>query len=864
MKSFEMKVRVIALVTMLCCLAGLGSPSVQAQSVTVSPSNLSFGVPTGSTMSAPQIVNLSFTGSGSVTGISATISPMNPESGDDFLVTGNTCGAALTAPATCSVAVTFTPSLSAGTLETARLSLASSASEVPVLVNLTGALGAIKLFDPLNVAQSTPRPGLSDDNPTTFASTNVIMSCPDTTPTGSLSSRPDNHGNVLVDNFVTLAVNGHSIDSGIPAGNVCRGGQNEGGGGQQDCFTTNYQVPAGASALDGLNPDTFTNAGNPILSPQPPNGDNAGGVLPIDVSASFSSNITQKYTFSLLDGGGKVTSSSLFLVTNCTPINIQTGSVTGNPIDATAGVNASQTFTFDSVPNHLDQYAFDYSFAAHTIEVNSAAVPVITNNSIPTGAYPALVTGTPFASTACIPANSLNGNCGGKTQVCTPVPPATGEASGANCPQSREQNILLSTTFDPTADALANINLNLNSVFGFLEFNDAGTCPLEGPSASKSCPQNQLVDLYGPGELTGRRGTGSTNSTGVLVTGIIPPSTMVAISPFFSTGPSSGWTNASPSATFTGKPAASGSVVAPIDFIEFGTNPVSQGLPPNFPLPFPGNAAFTIADTVFTNTSTCPTILPATAPFFTPASVQLGQFTDGSSNLLHYATTDCAGTHELKFSFSGGPSGKWSTSFKSLTLNVDTVPPDITITTPPINGTGTYSANQKVKSVFSCTDSESGVTAANCTGPSYIDTTPNGPTIVRPFTVNAVDNVLNSTSRVVNYTVTCHYAAIGVRPTTITRPAFINVSASVIDCVSAPQTVSVKFTLSGPLGMNCGNSSTVMFTTPPFTIKSGTSSSISFPFPITRSVCAGVYTITTTTMKSGSPIDTTSATLTVN
>jgi hypothetical protein len=85
-----------------------------------------------------------------------------------------------------------------------------------------------------------------------------------------------------------------------------------------------------------------------------------------------------------------------------------------------------------------------------------------------------------------------------------------------------------------------------------------------------------------------------------------------------------------------------------------------------------------------------------------------------------------------------------------------------------------------------------------------------------------------------------------------------------MDCKTAPQTVKVKFTLSGPLGRNCSDSDTVMFTTPSFTIRSGTSSSFWLPFFVGRNVCAGTYTLTTTTLQGSSTIDTVTSTLMVH
>jgi hypothetical protein len=200
---------------------------------------------------------------------------------------------------------------------------------------------------------------------------------------------------------------------------------------------------------------------------------------------------------------------------------------------------------------------------------------------------------------------------------------------------------------------------------------------------------------------------------------------------------------------------------------------------------------------------------------------------------------------------------------------IDKKPPTIMLTVPPANGTGAYAANQVVKAAYVCPDGGSGT--ATCVGTvpsgSNINTVPNGVSTLKTFTVNSTDKVGNiSFPTMVNYTVSCHYAALGIRPSSIKRPrwiAWITVTSSVMDCVPAPQTVQVKFTLSGPLGDHCSTSSTVMFTTRPFTIKSGTSNSTSFPFPIFNNACVGTYTVTTTTLQGTSTLDSTSATLTI-
>jgi hypothetical protein len=79
---------------------------------------------------------------------------------------------------------------------------------------------------------------------------------------------------------------------------------------------------------------------------------------------------------------------------------------------------------------------------------------------------------------------------------------------------------------------------------------------------------------------------------------------------------------------------------------------------------------------------------------------------------------------------------------------IDKKAPSITITTPP-NG-ASYLLNQPVTPSFICVDGGSGVTSANCVGPTSVDTTYTGG---HTFTVNATDNVGNLSSVSTNYTV---------------------------------------------------------------------------------------------------------------
>ena len=66
---------------------------------------------------------------------------------------------------------------------------------------------AIQLFSPANVRVSTQGTGYGDQAKT-FNSTILNLQCAASPVHAVLSSTPDGNGNVLVDNFVTLSVNG--------------------------------------------------------------------------------------------------------------------------------------------------------------------------------------------------------------------------------------------------------------------------------------------------------------------------------------------------------------------------------------------------------------------------------------------------------------------------------------------------------------------------------------------------------------------------------------------------------------------------------------------------------------------------------
>jgi hypothetical protein len=382
---------------------------------------------------------------------------------------------------------------------------------------------------------------------------------------------------------------------------------------------------------------------------------------------------------------------------------------TGTSINTTP----TQTFTFnnDFAGNNGDQYIFDYSNASGTITANNNATPFITNLQITPADWPTFVRGTPFATTMCISVNGANGNCTAKKQVCTT--PALTTPAGDNCPQSSDRNILLSARFD------ASTITDPATIFGVVEGTDdwaGGVCAFVpgSPEGPLPCPQGGLVEFKGPGEYTGRKGGASTNSTYTWVTGVRPPSTVV-------TGfvNAAGWSNTTnPTGTFMANPATlpvpnlNSMTVAPIDSITYGANAASSGLPSTL-LPVPGDV------TIFSpnppgNATSCPSIItPATVANPFTQTVAVGPFADGSSNLLHYFTRDCAGTEELSFTqdTTNPAIPVWSTHFKAITINVDLTKPTVsagpTLSPAPTTNNGvpnSYLMNQPVAATYTCSD----------------------------------------------------------------------------------------------------------------------------------------------------------------
>ncbi len=168
---------------------------------------------------------------------------------------------------------------------------------------------------PINDATSSST--ASATNPVTFATTTLNLSCSGS-PTFKVSSTPDGLGNVLVDNYINMTIT--STESG-PV-NICTGqggpvdpnGPPDGHTNQTSCFLPAWQTFAPANL--GTDPDS-------VASTQ--------GVPPIDLTSYINGFFevvppTVSLKFDLVDYGGELASTKLYLVTSCTQNGVSTQS----------------------------------------------------------------------------------------------------------------------------------------------------------------------------------------------------------------------------------------------------------------------------------------------------------------------------------------------------------------------------------------------------------------------------------------------------------------------------------------------------------------------------------------------------------
>jgi hypothetical protein len=535
--------------------------------------------------------------------------------------------------------------------------------------------------------------------------------------------------------------------------------------------------------------------------------------------------------------------------------------IVGTPLQP----GTTQTFNFSTTPGAVDVFAA-ITPQSNTLK-NSGAIPTVTSFSVPPATAVASWAGTPLATATCWGLVSANGNCAPKLEVCTISGNMT--PSGTNCPYDlNAQDVLLADTFDPAGTFPTSFPPGQDP--GVVSFNDSQGCPFAGIFATLPCPSNGSKSFIGPGAA--KTTHGGSNSYYFYVTGVLPPKTTLG---GFVNVNGTNWVNGkNVQFTLTSAPPATpspnptGFYPSPIDYIAYLNEPASNPAPdPTLPLPMgsvteysnnsplpPGNT------TVFSNGSasstTCPTvvnqsgkIMPADPSYSFPLTATIGSLAEGNYQ-LYYETEDCTRTAERQYTYLMAP-GSWVTNYKSLAYSVDDTAPTISISVPKSGAT--YTANSTVPSNFQCADSGSGIGPSGCNGPAQVNTTPtNGILTPQTFTVTATDNVGNTTSQTVNYSISCLYAENTISPSTLVRGKTFTITPALTNCTNSWQALTVSVVLSGPMGQSCATKSQTLVNKLTLPIPPSRSFSFTFgPFTVPKTACAGSYTFTTTSSNKG-------------
>jgi len=573
-----------------------------------------------------------------------------------------------------------------------------------------------QLFGPVDSRVSTYT------SPTAFGTSTIQLNCSATPITAIVSSSPtasnNVYANVFTDNYIGLTVNSNARV------NVCRNGYTDAPEGGTDCFNSAY---TGAySGLGGQDPDSFVAT---------------YGVPALDISSDLTAGAVQA-KFELLDFGVSFAGSSVWLITNCTQTSIAPGgSVTGNPIPATSPTPAelTQTFSFDNTSGQRVEFTADYSAAeaAGSLTIIDGTIPTVNNQGLEPSAWAAVVAGTAFATTNCVPDTGevdAAGNplCKLSTILCTNSLSST--PAGDNCPQSTAKNVQMFHTFDSLSNAVTSFPPGTG--LGFLMGSDSwpgSSCTFIGPETGVMCPQNPITSFLG--DFRSGTGGNTTNSTFIVVSGVPLPTTAASFSPN-----SSGWSNSNTvNLNFLTTPP---SLVAPNNgFIAAAIRSLTYGI--DSPAPYPDTSLPVPGDVTLpkSNPVTCPGVPTAGAlPLAESDTVTLAEGT----HQLHYFATDCAGSEELVFTPNLSNLGNWA-SFKTLAINVDTTLPFVA-TGPTLSPAGPYVLNQAgVHASYSCSDpvgssgaAASGVTVCGPTAASTVSPTPNTGTLSSPISTSAI------------------------------------------------------------------------------------------------------------------------------
>jgi len=708
------------------------------------------------------------------------------------------------------------------------IALVIAAVVAPALLAQT----SIEVFSPVNVRLSPTGTGYGSAA-INFNSSTLSLNCAASPIVASLSSTPDNTGNLLVDNNINVTVTAGTTTTGPT--NVCVGGVNGSPIGPfQNCFNSKYEDVASAGTLTGTNPDDFTAQ---------------GGVAPIDISGLLSSGNLQ-VKIDMQDEGFFLTNSTIYLNTNCTQLGVTGPALaSGNPIPSSNPTpdQLSQDFSFNPTTNQQIGFEYDLTTAqtAGGLTITDGTIPQVADLPVDPATFQSVfVPQTPFATSNCLVHSGetlANGQPACKIYTLTCAVGTGADATGAQCPVSTLPNEIFQDVFSGPAFTLSDIstpNGTFHQGIGFLMASEGwqgGPCTFD-PAANLgdlACPQNLLTSfnsssVAAQAKTAGKivaspnsaavktkalavraqattAGSGSTTYTGtgrtthpnsefITIAGVPEPLTTVTLpgSKGASYSPPSGgqfpmnWFNTDPTVAFSVQPpnlagsnipGAAVFVPSPILNLTYGTS--ASGFPPSdFPPPAPGEPIQ--GDTTLTDSNGCPAPnSPLSTAAFNSGKQTLTGLAEGTY-LLHYFAQDCAGTQELLFTQDN--TGNWSTNFFTVPFGVDRTPPTITAQFPPVNANAQYQKGQVVPLQFSCSDALSGI--ANCdnggngagsTPGSYfvnLDTSSVGAKTVK---LTASDNAGNTASVSFQYTVVPPPPTSSVQltlvPSTVTYPA---------------------------------------------------------------------------------------------
>jgi hypothetical protein len=594
-----------------------------------------------------------------------------------------------------------------------------------------------------------------------------------------------------------------------------------------NCFEPPYATAEGwptfPSPINGDDPDTTIPSGGyqtvDVVGGLPVITFPSGGVGAIDISGLLTvSSSPQSVTLQLQDDGGVLTSSSVFLATNCT-VGPVTGPalVTGNTITPST---LTQTFNFNANNGNVVGFVYDLTPAntANTLtpsSLDSEPTPQTADLPVDPAAFqPYYAENTSFATSNCLlhsgealasPPYPLQPNgqppeaCKLYTLECTTG--TSSEAAGALCPVSTVANEVVQDAFDGPSPTLQNIYTPFGMFregIGLLMASETwgggavpptiptngGPCTFDEASGLQlvPCPQNLLISFSGPGKFTGDGETTNPNSAFISVYGVPEDLTLVNLQnaklgnwvntstpnvgfisspPNFSHG---AFVQSSHGGPLVALPNAANFRPAPIESITYGISPLNSApLPINEPI---------AGDVVIPTGADC-AAAPFTAltqPTFKPPKVTLPSLPD-DQYALHYYAQDCAGTQELLFT---DPGGTWATNFYTFPIKIDTVPPTVTVGVTGAES-NTFEKGITVYATYECTDltsisevsglnTGSGLTHCGTNAYAPETTYDSGPLTSKlntssvgnnkTLTITAVDGAGNTTSKTYTYNVT--------------------------------------------------------------------------------------------------------------